>query len=76
MLLQRSTGPFPDTSQIGAAAELVASLDHGDWMPVFEADISPFKINEEILRLRTRYCTRVAVRQMLGWRGFVNSIVA
>lgn len=63
MLLQHSTGPLPDTTHVRLTAELIALIDNRDRMPVFETHIGPFKINEEIVRIRdvTIDCVRVAV---------------
>jgi hypothetical protein len=44
-------------------------------MPVFEAHVRPLKVNEEIVRVETRDCTRVTVRQSLGWWRFGNAVV-
>lgn len=62
MLLQRSTSPFPDTAQIRLAAEFISSFDHGNRMPVFEAHVRPFKVDEEVFWVETRCCARVAVK--------------
>ena len=78
MLLQYSTGPLPNTTQVRLAAELIAPLSHRDGMPVLEPHIGPFKINEEIVRGKgkTSTCIRAAIHKMHCWWGLIDAVVA
>ena len=53
MLLQRRASPFPKTSHVSLASELAAVL--GDWhgVPVFEPDVRPGEVHEEVVGVRT-----------------------
>lgn len=75
MLLQNSTGPFPHTTQVRLPAELSALLGNRNRVPVLESHVRPLQINEEIARLRTRYCTGVAIRQRVGWGSLIHAVV-
>lgn len=49
MLLQHRAGPFPHTTQVAAATQLVALLRNGDWVPMSEADVAAFQIGKELM---------------------------
>ena len=47
MLLQHRASPFPNTALFSLTRKLVAVLGHRNRMPVFEAHVGPFEVDEE-----------------------------
>jgi len=47
MLLQLRASPFPNTAQFSLTRKLVAVLGHRNRMPVLEAHVSTFEVDEE-----------------------------
>jgi hypothetical protein len=75
VLLQDRTGPLPDTPHIRLAAKLTAFASYGDGMPVFEARVRIFEVDEEIVWIDAGCGASVTVRQRFGWWRLVNTIV-
>lgn len=49
MFRQRCRCPLPEPAHVSLPAELVAVLGDGHGMPVLEADIGRFEVDEEIV---------------------------
>lgn len=75
MLLQYGAGPLPHSPHIRLAAKLIAFIGYRDGMPVFEARVLAFKVDEETVWIDAGCGASVTVQQRLGWWRLVNTIV-
>ena len=44
-------------------------------MPMFEANVSLFEVNEELVRMWTSCSAGKAIKRMLGWRRLLYTVV-
>ena len=75
MLLQYSAGPFPHSTQFPLPTKLAAVVDDGNWMPVSEAHVRVFEVNEVRMRIKTSSCTGDTVNETFGWRRLFNAVI-
>lgn len=74
MFLQHRASPLPYATQIRLPAKLSAFVSYRNWVPVFEAHIGPFKIEEELIWIKVS-CSADPISERLRWWGFIDAII-